>query len=341
VLPSGALVFSASLGLLMWSVETGRDPLLTHGFAVLAGASLPVVGSAVRARWSGLVPDKRLLLTAFAYEAVMDEVVFIVGPTVVTLLATAVHPLAGLGTALATGLVGTLLLAAQRRTEPPPRTLAEDRRSRARLPWRTLLATVVTSAALGSVFGSVEVATVAYSEALGVTSAAGPLLGTWAFGSLVSGVVTGAVSWRTDVATRLAWGAAALSVSVLPLPFLGGFPAMVGVLFVAGFAISPTLIALTGLTEQVVPPARLTEGMALVSTGIGAGVAPGAALAGQVIDRAGTSPAYWVAVGSGLVGLVAAFIAATSARPLLAASAGAAGTTGPSGSSASPPSPQP
>ncbi|MGA9746155.1 MAG: MFS transporter, partial [Nocardioides sp.] len=103
VLPAGAFVFSVALGLLMWSVETGRSAGWTHVFAFVAGASIPVVGSAVRARWTHLVANKQQLQTAFAFEAVMDEVVFIVGPTVVTLLATAIHPLAGLGTALVVG----------------------------------------------------------------------------------------------------------------------------------------------------------------------------------------------------------------------------------------------
>ena len=35
------------------------------------------------------------------------------------------------------------------------------------------------------------------------------------------------------------------------------------------------------------PPSRLTEGMSFLHTGIVAGVAPGAALAGVVIDRSG------------------------------------------------------
>lgn len=332
VLPLGALGFAVAVGLLMWSVETDLDPVLTHVLAVVAGATIPVVGSAVRARWIHLVPDKRLLMTAFAYEAVMDEVVFMLGPTIVTVLATMVHPLAGLCTAVVAGTAGTLALAAQRGTEPPRSPREPDRRARPRMPWPVLLPMVVAAAALGSVFGSVEVATVAFSDELGKTSASGPLLGTYAFGSLVSGFVTGAISWRADIATRFRWGAVALAASVLPLPFLGGFAVMGGVLFVAGFAISPTLIALMGLTEAVVPPARLTEGMALISTGIGAGVAPGAALAGQVIDRFGASPAYWVAVVSGVVGVAAAFISSLSAS---------AASRGPSGSSGSPVSPPP
>ncbi len=81
---------------------------------------MPQIGSSVRARWSRIVADRRDLQTAFAFEAVVDESVFVLGPTVVTLLATAVHPLAGLGTAAAAGVVGTAVLVSQRGTEPPP-----------------------------------------------------------------------------------------------------------------------------------------------------------------------------------------------------------------------------
>jgi MFS family permease len=328
VLPAGALLFGVSLSLLMWSVETDRGAASAYLFAFVAGASIPVVGSAVRARWTYLVPDKSQLQTAFAYEAVMDEVVFMLGPTLVTLLATAVHPLAGLGTAVVAGVAGTLVLAAQRATEPPRHPRHPDRSARPRMPWPTLVPMVVASAALGSVFGSVEVATVAFSEELGTKSASGPLLATWAFGSLVSGVLTGAVAWRAANASRFRWGMVALAVSVLPLPFLGGFAAMTAVLFVAGFAISPTLIALMALTEEVVPAARLTEGMSIIHTGMAAGIAPGAALAGQVIDRAGASMSYWVPIVSGLVGALAALMAGAAARARSRSGAGASSPTG-------------
>jgi predicted MFS family arabinose efflux permease len=108
---------------------------------------------------------------------------------------------------------------------------------------------------------------------------------------------------------------------------------MAAVLLVAGFAISPTLISLMGLTEQVVPVSRLTEGMSIVHTGMAAGIAPGAAAAGQVIDRVGPGASYWVPVAAGVLGVVAAFIAAATAP-------GPEAPTWPTGSPASP-APQP
>ncbi len=130
-----------------------------------------------------------------------------------------------------------------------------------------------------------------------MTRYAGVLLGLWAAGSLAAGLVTGAIDWRVGTADRVRRGAFALTLVMVPMTFIGSAAVMGAALFVAGFAIAPTLIATLTLTEETVPPARLTEGIAVTHTGIVAGVAPGATLAGVVIDTAGASPAYLVAVG--------------------------------------------
>jgi predicted MFS family arabinose efflux permease len=95
----------------------------------------------------------------------------------------------------------------------------------------------------------------------------------------------------------------ALATALVPLPFVGGFAVLGTVLFVAGFAIAPTLIAVVAWVEESVPAQRLTEGISIVTTGMGVGIAPGAAVVGTVIDRQGASASYWVPV-------VAAWLAA-------------------------------
>jgi predicted MFS family arabinose efflux permease len=77
-------------------------------------------------------------------------------------------------------------------------------------------------------------------------------------------------------------------------------------LFLAGFAIAPTLIAAVSFIEQTVPASRLTEGIAMLTTTIAAGIAPGAAVAGVVIDAHGPHTAYLVPICSGLIGVLAA-----------------------------------
>ena len=155
------------------------------------------------------------------------------------------------------------------------------------MPWRTVVPLAFVAAALGTLFGAAEVTTVAFAEEQGHTGAAGFLLALWAAGSLLAGLITGAIQWRRGPEVRVRLGAVGMMVAMAPLALIGSIPAMAAMLFVAGFAIAPTLIATMALTEQTVPAGRLTEGMAIIQTGIVAGVAPGATIGGIVIDAAG------------------------------------------------------
>lgn len=311
-------VFGGALLGLMSVVELGWETPWPHLFAALCGAGLPQVGSSVRARWTYVLSEREdcaaELQTAFSLEAVVDEMVFMAGPVVVTVLATAVHPLAGLSSALAFGVVGTSLLAAQRATEPPVDRHLLTASLRAPIGWQLLLPLSVAAAALGALFGSVEVVTVAFSRAQGHAGAAGVLLAVWSASSLLAGLVNGVIAWRSSHALRLRIGMAFLALTVLPLPFTPGLVLLGAVLFASGFAVAPTLVAMMSLVEASVPPNRLTEGIAWVTTGLSAGIAPGAAIAGRVVDEFGPSAGYWVALIAGLVGAGVAMITPSPVR---------------------------
>lgn len=306
VLVTGISVWGAGLTVLVLAVELGWPAWTPYAGAAVAGAAVPQVGSAVRARWSHVLVDRTQVGTAYALEAVLDEVVFMVGPIVVTLLATLWHPLAGLLVALATGLAGTLAYAAQTDTQPPAHTHHADHGPRPGMPWRAVVPVAVVCLALGALFGAAEVTTVAFSEEQGRTGLAGVLLAVWAFGSLVAGLVAGALRWRSSLESRLRVGTMAMLAAMLPLAFVGHVALMAPVLLLGGLAIAPTMIATMMLTEQVVPSARLTEGMGIMHTALVAGVAPGATLAGLVVDARGASWAYAVPVVAGLVAVLAA-----------------------------------
>ena len=309
VLPVAISIFGLALGALIAAVLADWPPWCIYASAALTGLALPQVGSCVRARWSYVLDDPQRIQTAFAFEGVADEVVFITGPVLVTVLATTWHPAAGLLTALVAGVLGTLAFAGLRETSPPAHRHSTHGRSHFPMPWRVVAPVTVVFFALGSLFGSAEVATVAFAEQRGITAYAGVLLGLWSLGSLISGVGVGAITWRSGPSARMRWGAVALVASLVPLPFISGAITMGAVLFVAGFAISPTMIGAMSLIERAVPSARLSEGLAVVHTGIAAGLAPGAATAGIVIDRYGASPAYLVALASAIAAVLAAWAA--------------------------------
>ena len=300
VLTIAAMVNSASLALLVSSVQLGWPLAVTLVAALGVGTGFSSAGSAVRARWSHRLRESPLLQTAFALEAVLDEVIFIVGPVLVTFLATAVHPALGVSVSAVIGLVGALLMAAQRSTQPP--VAPHDRtRRRERLPVGVLLPIGLASLALGAVFGGMEVVVVAFAAETGVLPYAGLFITVWAFGSLLAGVVSGAIAWRAGAATRFRIGAAALAASLLPLPFLGS-PLPVGaLLLVSGMAIAPTLIAAVAVIESAVPTTRLTEALNWNTTGMAVGLAVGAAAIGYLIDLAGARGGFFGVVGAGVL----------------------------------------
>ena len=306
VLAATSIGFAVAMVLLVWTVEAGWPVAWSYACAALAGAVLPQVGSAVRARWSHVLDAERDVQTAYAIEAVADEAVFMLGPIIVTVLATAWDPVAGIAVAVLACTTGTLALCAQRATEPPAHPHHRASGRRLRMPWATVAPLAVVSAALGTLFGAAEVTTVAFATEQHHQAWAGGLLALWALGSMLAGVLTGAITWRRGPSVRVRWGAFGMFCAMVPLHFVGSVPLMGLVLLIGGFAIAPTLIATLSLTESRVPPGRLTEGMAIMQTGLVAGVAPGATLAGLVIDAHGASAAYLVCAAAGAVAALAA-----------------------------------
>lgn len=316
VLAAVITVWGIGLALAMGSLRWDWPTWSTYVLAAVAGAALPSVGTCVRARWSHVLADQPdRLHTAFSFEAVADETVFIAGPVAVTLLATAVDPNAGLLAALVTGLLGTWAFALQRGTEPPAHPREVDVADRPPIPWAAIVPLTMVGAAMGVLFGSAEVVTVAFADEEGHKSLAGVMLAIWALGSLLAGLVSGAISWRRGPLARLRIGALGMALAMAPLAFVPSLPVLAVVLLVGGIAISPTLIAAMSLAEQVLPTSRLTEGMAFIQTGLALGLAPGAAIAGVVVDEAGASPAYLVCLAGGILALTGALLVRAQDAP--------------------------
>ncbi|MCZ4500824.1 MAG: transporter [Marmoricola sp.] len=305
VLYVDAVLFALSTGLLVRAVTGDWEAPWPHLLAALAGAVMPQVGSMVRGRWAHVVSDDQERQTAFAVEAVADEVVFVTGPALVTFASTLYAPQTGLLIALGLGTVGTLVLAAQPGTAPPAHPV-EDHTVTEPLPWGRLLPIGLAAVALGALFGALEVATVAVAEDAGHKAASGALLAIFSLGSMAAGIVSGAISWRTSDLRRFQIGIAMLAPAMVLLPFLPNLVVLGAALLVIGTALAPMLIAIVSLLESSTPRSRLTEAMAVFQTGISAGLAPGAYLGGVVADHHGGSAAYWVCVGAGALTLLAA-----------------------------------
>jgi predicted MFS family arabinose efflux permease len=310
-----AFVAAVALGAPQWS------------WFVLAGATGgcgPNVGSVVRSRWAdALDADRRQ--TAFAFESVVDEVVFVVGPPLVTLLATLINPPVGFLTGVLIGFAGGMWLAGLRGTEPPvhaPEARGSGWRPVLLLP--TVLVVAVVYLAVGTVFGAMDVVVVAFADGEDAPPMAGVVLAVYAAGSLVAGLLYGVARLPGTLAARYVVCVVLFGVAAQALLLVDSLPGLVAAGFVAGLAISPVLVSGMSLVESRVSRSALTEALTWVVTGLTLGVTAGSAIAGAAVDRWGAEAAFAVpAVGAAVSALVALAGAPLLRRPPRSARDGA------------------
>jgi MFS family permease len=275
--------------------------------ATAAGAVMPSVGSMVRTRWSAVLDDDAARLhTAFSLESVNDELIFVIGPALVTFLATRFLPASGVGAASLFCVAGTLAFAAQRRTEPAPSapsasqpgpaTRSRRRLARPSLPAPGLITLAPAFLLLGAMFAAIDLSTVALATERGHRAASGLVLGAFALGSAVGGLWYGSRRWRAPLGRRFIVTAVLAVGGISTFWAMPGLLALAGVGLLAATSVAPTLIAGYGILEGQAPDHRRTEAMAWLSSTIAVGVALGSAVVGHVIDGYG---ARW---GLGLAG---------------------------------------
>jgi MFS family permease len=307
VLPwTAALSATAMFALLACAHWQGPAWLLLV-LAALVGA-LPSMPAMVRARWTVLLRGTPQLQTAYALEAVLDDVCFIVGPPLSVGLSMVLFPEAGPLAASLLLLVGVALFVAQRRTEPPVDASQQRARqqSLARHP-------VVRTLAL-FIVGTIDVASVAFATQQGQPAAASIVLSFYALGSCVMGLVFGTLRLQAPLSRQIAWVGASVCITAVPLLLATNVFTLTLAVLLAGITFGPTITVAMGLVEQQVAHQRLTEGMTWLLTGIAMGVALGAAAAGWATDLWGARVSFVVALLAGATMWALGVLAARQAR---------------------------
>ena len=286
-----------------------ETPVWTWFVAIIITEAFSVnTGGLVRRRWLHVLsPDKsttaedeqdrHVVNTAYSFEALMDEVVFILGPIIVTACATTIAPAAGIISGIIFLAVGVPLFVMQKDTEPPANPKREVDPHPAVIRNKRVQAVVLPTTLLGGFFGSIAIVTVAFAEALDQAALSGVLLAIWAAGSAVAAIMNGVIKWRLTSATRFLIFLLALTILSIPMLFVHSITWLAVALFFNGFAIAPLVINAYGVAEGAVPPEQITETLTWVVAGMPMGGALASALSGQIIDRFGADIAYWVPLG--------------------------------------------
>jgi predicted MFS family arabinose efflux permease len=312
-----ALLFPSFLGLLVWFSRDHASALVLVVLAAATGAMLPPVGACIRTLWPSMLPAQGLRETAYALEAWLQELAFVVGPVLVGGIAAGASASVAMLAAGAFGLVGTLWFS----LTPPVQAVRGHRNAtkptRAGALGSSGVRTVILACiALGCAFGVVEVTMPAFAEIHATRAEGGFALACFAAGSLIGGLWSGTRPAPLRPELRFAFMLGALGVLLLP-PLLAPSLAVVCVLMVvAGIPIAPAFASSYGLVDRLAVPGTTTEAFSWLSTAIVTGVSLGTAVGGLVIEHAGVTWALALAAPCALAAALTVLALRASLAPV-------------------------
>jgi MFS family permease len=295
VLPIQILIITiCSIALVLLIPSSVPAPYLFI-FSIGSGIAYPSIGALVRSRWTALLVSGPILLTAFSIESIIDELIFIVGPTIAATTSVKIHPAAPqvIATFLLAG--GGLWLASMRNSEPPINA-HQGKRGKPVIFQNGLIYLWAVHIASGIFFGAIETSIIAFTKIAGEPIYAGIVIALWSFGSLVGGIVYGGVQFKSPLHKHLIVVSFLLVPATAAMVFVNSIFMLALLTIAAGIGVSPLLIASAAITQRRSPVGRTTEAIATMYSGIGLGFAFALAMAGWLIDNRGTD--YSFALGA-------------------------------------------
>ncbi|MEU9574323.1 MFS transporter [Streptomyces massasporeus] len=318
-----AAVLSALAMALFAFSGIGSLPL---AYAAVAGAGLftPPLEGGLRALWPSVLRREDQVHTAYAMDAVAQEVMFTVGPLLVTLCVSLWSAQAALLVLNVIGVLGALSVV----VSPPSRAWRSAPREAhwlGALRSAGLLALLAAFLFIGMALGSITVASVPYADAHGGDAVYGWLMAALGFGALVGGACYGARQWAGEPARRLQVLVALLVVCYLPLMLMPDAVPMVALTALAGVFLAPAIACAFVLVDRHAPRGTVTEAFSWLVTTFTVGHSVGAGVAGPVVEAGG---ALWGFAVPGLAGGVSLLVLTATGRVVAAPGQGAVVVSG-------------
>jgi MFS family permease len=291
VLPSIVVAFAC------WSIAPFVDYLPLLVLAVIAGLFVIPTFSITRQAVIAAVPeeDRR---TAISLDAVAVELSFIVAPAVAVWAATVWSTSWVLLAIQMLGVAAGILMYV---VDPPLRGEGEAGVGSARASRRTWFRLPFLAVCLGAMASTIvlagsDIAIVAVMRDLGSTGQIGIVLAIWGFGSLVGGLLYGALHRPISAF----WLLGGLALATFPMALAESTVELAAYGFVAGLLCAPTITATIDQASRIVPAGVRGEAMGWHGSFMTTGGAVGAPLAGLAIDGRGPGAGFVVVAAVGV-----------------------------------------
>ncbi|MGW6458640.1 MFS transporter, partial [Streptomyces sp. NPDC055078] len=297
-----AAVVSAA-GMVVFAVAGIGSLPLAYAAVAVAGLFTPPLEGGLRALWPGVLGRQDRVHRAYAMDAVAQEIMFTLGPLLVTLLVSFRSAAAALLVINVIGVFGALSVV----VSVPSRAWRSAPREAhwlGALRSPGLLALLAAFLFVGLAMGSITVAGVSYADDHGGEAVYGWLMAALGFGALVGGLGYGARQWAGAPERRLRVIVALLALGYLPLVLTPGVVAMTALAAVAGVFLAPAIACAFIVVDRHAPRGTVTEAFSWLVTTFGVGAAVGTAVAGPAVELGSTAWGFAVAGAGGTAALL-------------------------------------
>lgn len=287
VLAPASVICAAALVAIVAIGENGAATVPLVAAAMLSGAAIPPTSGVLRRTWPALIPREDLA-TAYLFDSVLIEVVFVCGPLLTGLLATTVGPAAPLLVAAGLVLLGTawFLLVPVIRAEKPAAREHHTRAGALASPQIRFL--ILLGIPLGSSFGALDVALPAFGAAHGNSALGGVFAASLSLGSMIGALLYSVWGERLgDERQALRRLAVAQPLLVAPLLLAPTSIVLVLLALLAGSYAAPMVTLRSRLAEIEMPPGTGTETFTWLLLAVMLGVSASSAAAGPLVEIGG------------------------------------------------------
>lgn len=302
-----------------------RVPIpLLFVLAIVMGLTQFSFGALVRTRWAYALrcvnDGESLLNTAYAMEAAIDEIVFILGPILSAWLATSVHPVSQLFVPTLACGIGGVIFFSLKSTQPPVvmktiaitdaqshtvngsgktadldggdrltiRQFKGNAKPKSALLYGGVLPLLVVFLVFNMSFTAFDVSITATMKAMGLERFLGLQLAMFAVGSCIGAVIFGSRQFKGSHWTHMVILLGLLTIGYVGFRLTMDNLVLLGMMEVlTGLCVSPLFTSGNLIVKDLVPAESLTEGLSWVSTAGTIGTSIGSSIGGIALDAAG------------------------------------------------------
>lgn len=283
------------------AVVSGWSGIPLYLAGVLVGVTSLPIGSFTRSRWIAQTNVPHELGAALSYESMADELVFVLGPALVGIAASAAFPTAPLFLSfLLVATAGVVFALTAPRIEVKKNSTAPKGPGVGKV-LLSVAPAIVAMTSIGIYFGAIQAATTMRAELAGYHGLAGLVYAAMGLGSAGMAIMTVAIPEKITLPMRLVISGIGMAVMIAVVSLMPNLPLTALFLTGAGLFVGPSMVTAFTLTEKLAPEGGIAIAMTSMQSSITIGVSIGSGIGGWIAQNLADTPTYLATATAGIL----------------------------------------